>query len=405
MWKCKSCGTDCPDEHSYCMQCGASKPVEKTKSDFKLSSFVFGLMAAAVVFLAVFAITKWLPKSGQDKDNILTTEDNKALSRTEKGLRDRSLDEALTLYEKAVNYEINRTGRDYAKAFDCYKKAAELGNADAMAVLGWIYSDLSFPWSKPHDVLAVKMDIKPDRDVSVSWWKRSAEQGNPAGMAGLGVLEYEDFYNKMYEDEAEKADFSMLKQAAELNDPVALLYMGILYADIASYASREYNVDPDFTTAVEYFDKAAAQNDPYVMLAIAGFYYDSCYYSGPWEDRENETEDYKNYFISQTEKAVEYCLKGAEAGCEFNSYPGVPSYFACILFDELFYFEPSEVKKQLTLDMPWVLDLLNTLATENDPNAMYLLGLIHERGIYVKQDMKTARQWYDKAEKNGFEWY
>jgi TPR repeat protein len=72
-------------------------------------------------------------------------------------------------------YNGSGVGKDYARAFACYEKAAEQGNAGAQYMLGQCY----------YNGNGVEQDYKK----AFEWYKKSAEQGNKEAMEMLAKLQ------------------------------------------------------------------------------------------------------------------------------------------------------------------------------------------------------------------------
>jgi TPR repeat protein len=64
--------------------------------------------------------------------------------------------------------------RDQAKAVDCFRKAAELGDADAMQSLGWCYAN--------------GVGVAKDFMTAVEWVRKAADSGSTEAKESLKRL-------------------------------------------------------------------------------------------------------------------------------------------------------------------------------------------------------------------------
>jgi len=107
------------------------------------------------------------------------------------------------------------------------------------------------------------------RDIEKAWeWiNLAAELGNPEALSILGALLFEggSFADKEVEADPEKA-VSIFGRLADEGVGVGLRTMGELHA------SGLAGVDRDFPKALEYFTKASQANDAVAQLILAGFY-------------------------------------------------------------------------------------------------------------------------------------
>ncbi|MCR4606413.1 MAG: sel1 repeat family protein [Oscillospiraceae bacterium] len=278
-----------------------------------------------------------------------------------------STDSGEELLKKAMEYEYSLVSRDYSKAFSCYKQAADLGYADAIAELGWIYI-AGEGTLRPHNDLADELEIEQDEYKAYKLFRRAADMNSPSGIAGLGYLEYQD------SDEINEncEFFKLLEKAASMGDPRALMYLGDLFFYFG-----------DNSKGVDCFTKAAAKKDPDVLYYMAFVYYD-----GGGYDLDSEKE-----MIHYNLLAFSYFLKSGELG----HLDGANMAFNVIAqFDH-----PDDIKKlnrDKNVDFKKVFRTASLLASYDDYGAMYLLGYLYDYGLGVKKNAKTAKNWYDKAE-------
>jgi TPR repeat protein len=123
--------------------------------------------------------------------------------------------------------------KDPQKSFDLNSRAAESGNHDAVLAMGWFYHN--------------GVGVEPDMNLAKRWYKKSARQGEPMAMFGLGQLAY---------DQGEYADaMAWFKRAAEKGHSRSLFWIGKLF-----WKGRGVHVDRKL--AISFFRKAAAQKVP-----------------------------------------------------------------------------------------------------------------------------------------------
>ena len=124
--------------------------------------------------------------------------------------------------------------KDYAKAFNLYKKAAEQGYAEAQNQLGVMYSS--------------GQGVTQDKTEAVKWFRQAAEQGHAKGQANLGAM----YLNGagVNQDYAEAVKW--LCKAAEQGEVLAQSTLGFMY-------TYGYGITQDYSEAVKWYRDAAEQ--------------------------------------------------------------------------------------------------------------------------------------------------
>ena len=128
--------------------------------------------------------------------------------------------------------------------FTKIKKTAEAGNTDAQVELGRIY-DYKFK----------EYNIEQNEAEALKWYKKAAEQGNPAGMENLAIS-YE-YGGKVPKDYSEALKWHL--KAAEKGYVSAQYNLGEIYYNpiVNTYVNYSGIVRQDYTKAFEWFKKAA----------------------------------------------------------------------------------------------------------------------------------------------------
>jgi TPR repeat protein len=173
----------------------------------------------------------------------------------------RDLVQAATLWEKAMEqgsmrpigllarlYGQQEEGAPYKpdRALALAKQGAALGNADAMAVLGFYYYkgvivprnlDLVLHWSRKAAELgngramanmgafySTGTGVPTDKAIAASWFKRAAEVGSPQGMLALGAM-YRDGEGVPVDRELAMAWLRKARDAGDASADTALRQM------------------------------------------------------------------------------------------------------------------------------------------------------------------------------------
>lgn len=148
-----------------------------------------------------------------------------------------------------------------------------------------------------------------------------------------------------------------LRELAEKGEPRAQTDLGLLYA-------KGIGVEKDYPTALQWFQRAAAQNAPRAQ-----------YYVGLMYER--------GYGVPRSyEAALEWYRRAAA-----NNSPLAELAVA------RFYGRGLGVERDPAQRTSWLLRAAN----QGNPQAQFILGNIYRRGLDVQQDLPTAAQWYQRA--------
>jgi TPR repeat protein len=136
---------------------------------------------------------------------------------------------------------------NYDAAFRWFRKAADLGNADAMMGISWIYGN--------------GRGVPQDDAEALRWRKMSAEHGSAVAMWLVGA-NYEE--GKVVPQDYAEA-MRWYKKSADLGDADAMDRIGSLY-----YYGR--GVPQDYAEAMRWIKKAADLGNTSAMFGIGGLY-------------------------------------------------------------------------------------------------------------------------------------
>ena len=135
----------------------------------------------------------------------------------------------------------------YDAAMRWFRKAADLGNAEAMMGMSWMYGN--------------GRGVPQDDAEALRWRKMSAEHGNAVAMWVMGA-DYEE--GKVVSRDYAEA-MRWYKKSADLGDAAAMERMGSLY----SYGR---GVPQDYAEAMRWLKKAADLGNTTAMFVVGVFY-------------------------------------------------------------------------------------------------------------------------------------
>ena len=248
-------------------------------------------------------------------------------------------------------YEFGQGGltKDTSKAVEWYRKAAEKGNPPAMNNLGCCYYD-------------GKGGLTKDTSKAVEWYRKAAEKGNTIAMYNLGYC-YNYGNGGLTKDEVKAVEW--YQKAADAGSAAAMCELG--YA----YAHEKGGITKDKAKAVEWYKKAAEAGEVSAMCILG-----SVYAEGSWGLTKDGT------------KAVEWYQKAAEAGDEY----------AMRQLGSAYEFGKGGLTKNEAKAVEWY----KKAADAGNEVAMYNLGLCYEYGKGgLTKDTYKAMDWYWKAAEAG----
>lgn len=143
-------------------------------------------------------------------------------------------DEATAMYKKGLAYE---SARDYNRAYNLYQRAAEAGNADAVARIGILYF---------HGT-----GVPKDPVQEVTMYKKAADLGSAEGRNHLGVCYLEGVPEAGIEKDYAKAA-ELLQASAGQNSMLGQYNLARCY-------ENGWGVPVDLQQAAHYYELSAAQ--------------------------------------------------------------------------------------------------------------------------------------------------
>ncbi len=280
------------------------------------------------------------------------------------------------MYEIAKCYD-NGIGisENPVTACEWYKKAAALGHDGAMYRLGTCYYEgrgviksyqTAANWYI-ESAVAGNIDamyalgncyskgegVTKNASWGFEWYKKAAQAGHADAMNAVG--------KQLYDTEAYTEAAVWLKKAAEAGNFESMYYLGDCY-----YVGN--GVSKNQVIAYSWYAKAANGGIPQAMN-MAGI----CCYFGNGTDQ--------NYI-----KAVDYFKKSAEAGY----VTGMSNLANC-------YYDGMGITQNYTKAAEWYTKAANA----GDEDAMYRIGECYADGTGVVQNYAVAISWYTKAANAG----
>ena len=287
--------------------------------------------------------------------------------------------------------------RDYARAVEHYRAAADMNDAEAQYQLGCCYAKAE--------------GVPLNWDEAFRWWGKAAEQGHPESverMADLHKLEatrqsaeqgdaeaqYQFaeccFWGTDMEEDEEEA-VKWYRMAADQEHARAQAQLGLCYYD-------GMGVEEDVVEAVKWWSKAAQQDDQFALYRLGKCYLDGIGVDMDWDKAREcfrraaemkDKEDGVQFFASESQKmlddilAYEKNLPAAEQG-DAEAQIAVANFFSGRGNSD------EEAVK-------WY----RRAAEQEHPEAQYELGLRYKYGSGVEKDETEAVKWYRKAAEQG----
>ncbi|CAF0981859.1 unnamed protein product [Adineta ricciae] len=311
----------------------------------------------------------------------------------------------------------------YDKALYYFRLAAENGNSNAMAYLGKLYSE--------------KNDfIKQNNQTALQFFQRSAEKGNPMGQAGIGTAFY---YGAGVEQSYEKA-FKYFQLSADQGYVEGQLMIGVMYykgegvkrdykmalkwfqaASQSGHALGYYNLGQmhatgtgvlrSCTTAVELFKNVAERGKwssmfieaynlyrqghveqafmKYLYLAELGYEVAQSNVAYLLDQMPNQLMNIYHKTDERYRRALIYWNRAANQG--FHS--------ARVKLGDYFYygFGTEQSYETAATHYKYASD------QSQNPQAMFNLAYMHEKGLGLKKDIHLAKRFYDMAAETSVE--
>ena len=262
---------------------------------------------------------------------------------------------------------------NYSAAMNYFKKAAHMGNLDAMINIGNLYRDglgvvqnnyEALGWYKAAadkgnvEAAVLCRDIPNHNEMALSFYEKAANEGYEAAIFPLACLYEEEYFNfghnpkalekALENDELQKfirynfKAFKWYKKAAEYGNIEAMFRVGRRYEE--NYNSNGKKNENELSEALEWYFKAAdAGHHQEAMFRLAEIFESGCYTLIPrdeelswyWYRRAADAGHYgamykvgySLHWKRQYSKAFEYFFKAANAG-HYPSMLQVGIYYA-----------------------------------------------------------------------------
>lgn len=256
--------------------------------------------------------------------------------------------------------------------FKKYRNAAEDGDVQAMWHLAKCYE-----YGK---------GVKKDYEKAIEWYRQAADGGSSAAMRSLAI-NYKGGRCGLEKDNRKAINW--LRKAADAGDNYASFTLGDLYA-------RGDGVDKDMTEAVKYWSSAAYGGHLDAMCNLGICYtrgWGTKQDGGEavmwlkWAAEKGHRSSQNNlacwYMLMQNvAKAMYWWQKAAEQG-DSNA----------MLHLAECYFDGFGIARNVHEGAMW----LERSARNNNPLAMQRLGKCYMSGIGVRQDINEANRWFEAA--------
>ena len=206
--------------------------------------------------------------------------------------------------------------------------------------------------------------VKASPAEAAQWFQKAADAGNPAGQFNLSRLLL--IGAEGVPKDEEKARF-LLRTAAEAGYAPAQAQLGRAVESLADRSEEK----AQFAEARDWYEKAAAQNQPEALLALARFY-----------------DGGLGGFPASREKGFELCFRAARAG-------------SVVAMNEMGvrYQKGAGIGQDNVAAIGWF-----TLGAQHGlPAALVNLGNCYEVGNGVRQDFEQAGRNYGAAARQNFE--
>ena len=267
--------------------------------------------------------------------------------------------------------------KDYKKAVRYISNAANNGIAVAQYLIGACYDN--------------GIGIQQDLERAMYWYKEAAEQGVLEAQCDYGIAC--TIKNNMQEA------YKWLLQSAEKGNAKAQYTL-----------AWSYGFSNNVTDAIYWMEKAAEQEFVMAQIALCNLYTQGPPAVQDYDTAVNILEDLigqdnamalytlalcyaQNKGVDMDfEKAMEYLRKSAEQG-----YAPALSEMGGVYCSGL-----SSPHLNIPQDFNKAMDLYKKAAEQGYPMAQVMIGKMYENGWGVEKSNKKSKEWYEKAEKQGF---
>jgi len=312
--------------------------------------------------------------------------------------------DAKSIYELGVRYE--KEGGGILAAIELYRRAAEMGNADAQYAYGMAYLE------HLHEIISPRAAAKAE---GVKWLRKAAEQGHPEAqielakcyLRGEGVKSDPNEAYKWGKMAAESGNAramfeyyrhlfggeEWLRKAAEEGYAEAQRTLGVNY----HYASKGYPLD--LKEAVKWYTLAAAQGDREAKKSLDKLKdivsaQEEAAQGGPETQYQMALQIRDNPELGgfSNEARMNEALKWYRMAAENGHKVAMLDLAEGFAFGA--WFAPG-------LDFEEAAKWYRKLAEQGDPMGQGMLGWLYATGRGVEKDRKTAVEWFRKGAEQG----
>merc|ERR1711892_725952 len=246
-------------------------------------------------------------------------------------------------------------GMDHQNALNYFQQAADAGNAVAMAFLGKMY-------------LEGGEAAGQNNETALKYFKKAASLGNPVGQSGLGLMY---LYGKGVTKDYKKA-LDYFQKAAEQSWVDGQLHLGNMYYN--GWGERMMEAHTDYRRG--RYDEALMK---YLLLAELG--YEVAQSNAAYIMDRKETELYNPE--EMWKRALVYWSRAAAQGY---------SAARVRLGDYYYYGWGTDIDYETAASHYRIAS-----EQQNNAQAMFNLGYMHELGLGMKRDFHLAKRFYDMA--------
>lgn len=271
---------------------------------------------------------------------------------------------------------------DYDKAFELFKKAAKIGNADAQCCVGCCYkngygtkmdyTEARFWYEKSskngcaralrHIAMCYEdgLGVEKDINTAIEWYKKAIERGDKTSMEIIGKIYY---YGRGGVDVNFEEAVKWYKLAAENGEDDGMWRLAQCYGN-------GKGISKNLEKAYEWFKKSAEKDNRNGLFGVG-----QCYNFGYGVE--------KNYV-----EAVQYYMKAAEKGHIASLWHLGSCY---------------ELGQGVDKDFNKAIELYKKSAEKGNPEGQWRLGQCYRYARGVQRNIKEALFWYKKAAEQGHE--
>ena len=280
------------------------------------------------------------------------------------------------LLKQGIAYEDgDGVEQDFTHAAELYKQAADLGNSEAMRLLGDLYyvgKGINQDYNKAKEYFegaAIAGELEAMAHLGVAylegkgveqnygkakeWFEKAVESGNKEGMYCMGLI-YEN--GNGVEQSYSKAK-EWYEKAVENGSKYAMFHIGLLY-------ENGNGVEQSYSKAKEWYEKAVEHDHATAMLRIGYLY-----------ENGNGVEQSYSKAKEWYEKAVEH------------------DHATAMLSIGYLYENGNGVEQNYGKAKEW----FEKAAERGNKEGMFWIGFLYENGNGVEQNYSKAKEWYEKA--------